>query len=101
MGIGIEAWDVNGKVTIDTNTMTGRLIGTRVVSPGYIERISVPITPGKTLWYYSYTQGRARILCYRAEGPPINQGVNDFTIQCDPAFGGGADGTGYVFYGER
>jgi hypothetical protein len=104
MAVGLQCWDVNGVSTFDTTTMTGRIIGTRTVTPGYLERLTVPISSGKQLWWHFYVQGEASVYCYRATfvdpNYPDTQGPNQFSIQCDEAPGGGTSGTGYVFYGE-
>lgn len=104
MAAGIQCWDNTGKLLIDTNTMTGRIIGTRIsLTAPYLERLTVPISTGKRLWWHFYTVGNIRAYLFRATyvDPSLNQKENQFTIQIDASsWWGGQTGTVHVFYGE-
>ena len=103
MAQGIQVWDANGQITLDTNTITSRLIGNRVCSVGHFEKLTVALSAGKRLWWHFYTVGNVRAYCYRQTfvDPSLNQKENEFAIQVEPAdYWSGSAGQAYVFWGE-
>lgn len=94
MPVGLQLFDPQSRVIFDTNTMTSRLIGSRVASAGHFETVNVPVSPGKSLWYRCQIQGN--VACYLFQAGPANQ----FTIQVDPAPFGTTSGSAQVWWGE-
>lgn len=98
MPVGLQCMDPQGNVTFDTNTMTGRLLGSRIISSNnYLERLTVPVAAGKRLWWYHYVAGTRPAYAFRATyvDPSLNQGPNEFTIQTDSGIG-----SAFFFWGE-
>lgn len=98
MPVGLQCFDPQGNTIFDTTTMTGRILGSRVVSTnGYLERLTVPVSAGKRLWWYHYRSGTRAAYAYRATftNPALNQGPNEFTLQTDTG-----NGSAFFFWGE-
>lgn len=103
MPAGIQGY-INGSLHTDTSTFTSRQLGSRVCTAGHLERLTVPVAPGKTLWWHIQVTGNLSAFCYRATyvDSSLNQGPNEFTIQVDPPNWNQAQtGTAYVTWGEH
>lgn len=99
MGAGLQSW-VNGVLHTDTSTVTSRALGMRVASAGHLEAITVPLQPGKTLWWHITINGNLNAYCYR--NTFTGQGANQFTIQVDPpSWNQSQTGTAYIVWGEH
>lgn len=79
MPVGLQCWDANGTLTFDTTTMTSRVLGFGDYPVGTLVTITVPVSPGKRLWYRSQITGPVNCILYQVGA------ANQFTIQCDAA----------------
>lgn len=92
---GMLSKAVDGRVFLDTNTITSRVIGSMVVSsstPAGGSVVSVPVTANKQLWVFYYMQGAASGLVVRND--PV---AGSFRYYFDATLG---PSTMYIFYGE-
>ena len=96
MAQGMQVWDSAGTLIFDTNTMTGRILGTITVTANTADTIvNVPVSTGKTLFWFNYTTGTIQLIVYQA-----NPGGFPNRFNYSAGFlGSGA--AGYIFYGEK
>lgn len=90
MSAGLVIRDATGRVTLDTNTITSRPLGSLTVSTAATNvEVNVPVGAGKSLWVHFYVVGALQVFI-RKHATVANRFV--YTTQ-------GA-GTVYIFYGE-
>ncbi|MGN6064877.1 hypothetical protein [Brevundimonas diminuta] len=92
MPSGLIIRDAAGRVTLDTNTITSRPLGSLVISsPAKNVAVDVAVAAGKALWVFFYVVGGMEVFI-RKHPTVTNRFVYTASLP--------QPGAAYVFYGE-